>query len=114
MSASVVDLAEARRLREVVNKYVAGIGGNIGELAITWAERADLVSGPLMVADVEMARAINRWGLRRAKADVRRFVRRVVPNIKDLPGVLQRVEEIYRGRLIVLEDERVAARGGAA
>ena len=68
--------AEIHRGRAVVAERVDDLADKI----LTWAARADRARARLAPDDAEAAHSVERWCIRRLRADVRRVVGKAVPD----------------------------------
>ncbi len=90
--------AEIRRGRAVVAERI----GDLAEKILTWAARAHRARARLAGDDAEAGQAVERWALRRLRADARRVVGRAVPDSvrADAVGL---AESAFADRLRALE-----------
>ena len=68
--------AEVRRGRAVVAERI----DDLAEKILTWAARAHRARARLAGDDAEAGQAVERWALRRLRADARRVIGRAVPD----------------------------------
>ncbi len=114
MSAPVIDLDQVRQNRDaairlgrfMVQRYAESIGAAVRR----WGERTDAAAAPIADTDAEAVRALAKWGARRLRAEVRRILADLDPDVQaDTVAVAERGFTLM---LIALADRRTAGGEG--
>ncbi len=110
MSAcTIIDLAAARTRRAALEAEVAGHVGDIidrvTEMSTIQADRAFLVSGPLMGQEPDIARCVNRYIMRRLRALVRSVVKSPAFAEHTQIEFVDFARDVFTARLVERRDE---------